>query len=85
MRNAYSLERGFGEIRELKISEDSPLAGKKILEIVLPERCWIATLLRGDMVIYAPVNEIITDGDLCIIYVTPASIRKMEQILVTNS
>lgn len=80
LRNAYSLGRGFGEIWELKISEDSPLAGKKISELSLPERCRIAALLRDDCIIFAPAAEIIAEKDIFIVFVVPAGIKKMEHI-----
>ncbi len=80
LRNAYSMGRGFGEIWELKISEDSPLAGKKVSELALPERCRIAALLRPDETTFAPLNETIAEKDVLIVFVTPSGIKKTEQI-----
>lgn len=80
LRNAYSLGRGFGEIWELKVGENTPLVGKKISELALPERCRIAALLREDEVFFAPQNETIAQNDVFIVFVTPTGIKKMEQI-----
>ena len=81
LHNAYSLGRGFGEIWEVKISEENPLIGKKVSELALPERCRIAVLLRGDEIYWSPNAEAIAAGDVFIMFVTPAGIKKMEQLL----
>lgn len=79
--NAYSLGRGFSEVWELKINENSPLAGRRISDFILPERCKIAALIQGEKVVFAPAAEQVNDGDIVIAMVSPTGIKKMEQIV----
>lgn len=78
--NAYSLGRGFGEIWELKISDDSSLPGRKISEVNLPEKCRIAAIINDEKIIFPRGNEIINEHDIFIILVAPTAIKRMEQI-----
>lgn len=78
--NAYSLGRGFGEVWELKISEDSPQIGKKLSAVNLPDKCRIAALIRDGQVIFPKGYETIAENDVFIIWVSPFGIKKMEQI-----
>lgn len=78
--NAYSLGRGFGEIWEIKIDEDSPVAGKKATDLPLPDRCKIGAIVRQDKVIFNIKGEIVTEDDIFIIFVAPTGIKRMEQI-----
>lgn len=78
--NAYSLGRGFGEIWEIKIDEDSPVAGKKATDLPLPDRCKIGAIVRQDNVIFNIKGEIVTEDDIFIIFVAPTGIKRMEQI-----
>ena len=79
--NAYSLGRGFSEVWELKVNENSPLAGRRISDFILPERCKIAALIQGEKVVFAPAAEQVNDGDIVIAMVSPTGIKKMEQIV----
>lgn len=78
--NAYSLGRGFGEIWELKIDEDSMLTGKRVSDLTLPDRCRIPAIVRDDKIIFRADKEQIIEGDIFIVFVVPGGIRKMEQI-----
>lgn len=78
--NACSLGRGFGEVWELKISEDGPLAGKKISSLSLPDRCRISAIVRGEELIFKTNAESINENDVLVIFVVPSAIKRMEQI-----
>jgi len=78
--NAYSLGRGFGEVWEVKIRQDSPLAGKKIADLNLPDKCHVAAIVREDKIIFPKSSEQIEELDVFIIFVAPFSIKRMEQI-----
>lgn len=79
--NAYSLGRGFGEVWELKVSEDNPLNGKKISDLNIPEKCRIAAIVHDKDVLFPQGDENISEGDYLIAFVAPAGIKRMEQIL----
>lgn len=79
--NAYSLGRGFGEIWEMEIEEDSPIAGRTIHSIDLPASSKICARLQNGEINYPSDNEIIKIGDIIILYVDSMAIRKVEKIL----
>lgn len=79
--NAYSLGRGFSEVWELKVNENSLLAGRKVSEFILPERCKIAALIQNEKVIFAPTDNLINAGDTVIALVAPSGIKKMERLM----
>ena len=68
--NAYPLGRGFAEIWELKLKEDSLLEGKKVQDITLPEKCKIVGVERSKKLVF-PVSETTLElGDILIVIVT---------------
>ena len=79
--NAYSLGRGFAEIWELKLKTDTMLEGKKISEIVLPEKCKILAVLRKNELIFDLKDTIIELDDILFIIVSPNGIKRTEALL----
>lgn len=80
LRNAYSLGRGFGEVWEIKIEEDSLNAGKVISEIGLPKNSSIGAVYRKNEVIFPSSDDKLEAGDLVIVFVSTQDIRKVEKI-----
>ena len=80
LSNAYSLGRGFGEIWEIKLKEDQPVTGKKISELLIPDKCRVAAVVRGDNVIFPTKDDVLESDDVVVIFVAPFSIKKMEQV-----
>lgn len=79
--NAYPLGRGFAEIWELKLKEDSLLEGKKTSEIMLPEKCKIVGIERNKKLIFPSEDTTLELGDVLIIIVAPNGISKAERAL----
>ncbi len=79
--NAYSLGRGFAEIWELKLKTDTMLEGKKISEIVLPEKCKILAVLRKNELIFELKDTTIELDDILFIIVSPNGIKRTETVL----
>lgn len=77
--NAYSLGRGFGEIWEIKVSEDSQLLGKSIRDVEIPNNSQICALIKGENIIYNLKNEKINKNDILIFFVNSKSIKKAEK------
>ncbi len=80
LEDAHSLGRGFGEIWEIKVSEDSAINGKNIAELNLPEKCRIDAIYRNENIIFPNNNEKIMSGDLLIVFVATQSIKRAEKI-----
>lgn len=78
--NAYSLGRGFTEIWELKLKEDTLLEGKKIADILLPDKCKVFGILRKGELIVDINDEKIELGDILFIIVAPNGIKRVESI-----
>ncbi len=81
IKDAYSLGRGFGEIWEMEIDENSPAAGKTIQSIDLPASSKVCALLRDDEISFPSEKEELKIGDVIILYVDSRAIRKVEKIL----
>lgn len=79
--NAYLLGRGFGEIWELKISEENMGAEQTIADLNMPENCAVCLVLRENEILFPTPDEIIHAGDKLAVFVTSAGIRKIEGIL----
>lgn len=79
--NAYPLGRGFAEVWELKLKEDSLLEGKKIQDIALPEKCKIVGIERGKKLIFPQKDTTLELSDILIVVVAPNGISKTERAL----
>ena len=79
--NAYPLGRGFAEVWELKLKEDSLLEGKKIQDITLPAKCKIIGIERGKKLIFPTSDTSIELSDILIVIVAPNGISKTERAL----
>lgn len=79
--NAYPLGRGFAEIWELKLKEDSLLEGKKIQDITLPEKCKVVGIERGKKLLFPQSNTTLELNDVLIVIVSPNGINKAERAL----
>lgn len=81
IKDAFSLGRGFGEIWEMEIGADSRIAEKTIASNDLPASSKICAIKRDDKILFPSEKEKIRGGDVIILYVDSASIRKVEKIL----
>lgn len=77
---AYSLGRGFSEIWHTRLKPDSLLAGQKISDISLPEKCHIIGLIRQKKLMFVEEVSTIEATDEFLILAHPLSIRRLENI-----
>ncbi len=77
---AYSLGRGFGEVWEIKIDENSSIIDKKVIELDLPENSKICAICRGEEIIYPTLYDKIFEGDSVILFASSKAVRKVEKI-----
>ena len=78
--NAYSLGRGFGEIWEIKIDEESRNINKNVAELDLPSSSKICALVRGNEIFYDLEKIRFAAGDVLILFVTSKYIKKAEKL-----
>ena len=57
------LEMGDGTIEQIVVKEDSPLSGKKLMEIKFPKAVLVGTIVRNEQVIIPDGNTILQKGD----------------------
>jgi len=80
INNAYCLRRGMGEVWEVRIDKDSLNTGRSIDKIGLPDKCKIGAIYRNEEIIYPSENDIIEEGDILIVFVSPQVMRRAEEI-----
>ncbi|MBO5443074.1 MAG: Trk system potassium transporter TrkA [Alphaproteobacteria bacterium] len=78
--NAYSLGRGFGEIWEIKIDEESRNINKNVAELDLPSSSKICALVRGNEILYDLEEIRFAAGDVLILFVTSKYIKGAEKL-----
>ena len=81
VKNAYSLGRGFAEVWEILIREDSKILGQRIKDLDFPASSKICAIYRNNQPIYPTDEEVLLKDDIAVFYVDSASIRKVEKIL----
>jgi len=80
INNAYCLRRGMGEVWEVRIDANSINADRTIESMGLPEKCKISAIYRNNEIIYPNPHEKIVEGDVLIVFVSPQTLRKAEEI-----
>lgn len=81
VRKAHSLGRGFAEIWELLLREDSKILGQKIKDLNLPASSKICAINRENQIFYPNDDDILLKGDILVLYVDSTAIKKVENIL----
>ena len=67
MTSIIPIEKGRIQIIEVQIHEDSPAAGKRLLEIKLPKEGIVGCILRGDTTLIPKGDTHIQAGDILIV------------------
>ena len=80
INNAYCLRHKMGEVWEVRIDTNSLNTNKTIDELDLPDKCQIAAIYRNDEIIYPKFDDKILEGDILIVFVSPKSMKKAEEI-----
>jgi len=80
INNAYCLKRGLGEVWEVRIDQDSLNSGKTIDQLNLPDKCKVGAIYRNEEIIFPKSDDIIEINDVLIVFVSPQTMRKAEEI-----
>ncbi|MCM1324468.1 MAG: Trk system potassium transporter TrkA [Acetobacter sp.] len=80
INNAYCLRRGMGEVWEVRIDADSLNTDKTLDELGLPDKCKVSAIYRNNQIIYPKADDLIQEGDILIVFVSPQAMRKAEEI-----
>ncbi|MBF0304785.1 MAG: Trk system potassium transporter TrkA [Alphaproteobacteria bacterium] len=76
----HSLHEGFGELIEADALETSPLVGKPLKEIKLPNGVLIGALVREDKVISPRGTTVVQANDRVILFAAAEQVKKVEKM-----
>ncbi len=80
IRGLYSVHDGSAEMIEAEALETSPLVGKPLRDVSLPDGIIVGAIVRGDEVISPRGDTKIQTGDQVIIFALSDMVRKVEQL-----
>ncbi|NQU17969.1 MAG: NAD-binding protein [Candidatus Saganbacteria bacterium] len=77
-----SLKRGNLSIFELKLTSDSPVTGKKVMDLKLPADCILATIIREDRSIFPRGGTVLYAGDSIIVLSRPENQKEIKKLFI---
>ncbi len=80
IRGLYSVHDGSAEMIEAEALETSPLVGKPLRDVSLPDGIIVGAIVQGDDVITPRGDTQIQTGDKVIIFALSEMVRKVEQL-----
>ncbi len=80
IHGVHSLHEGFGELIEADALETSPLIGKPLREIKLPNGVLLGAVVRDGAVISPRGNTVIQQGDRIILFAIAEAVKKVEKM-----
>lgn len=76
------LKRGSIEMVEIELKETSPLIGKKVKDLNINQDCILATVIRGEEVIFPRGDTVLQVGDTLLALTTPEKEKILKEVLV---
>jgi len=80
IHSVHSLHEGFGELIEADAMETSPLVGRPIREVKLPQGVVLGAIVRGGEVIIPRGHTVVQGGDRVVLFAATAAVRKVEKM-----
>ena len=80
IKNLHSIEQGAAEVIEAEALDTSPLIGKPLSEVDLPDGIMIGAIVRGDDVIKPVGSSKIETGDRIVLMAQREMVKKVEQL-----
>lgn len=80
IRGVHSILNGAGEVIEAEALETSPLVGKPLRELDLPDGMRIGAIVRGDEILIPNGDTQILAHDRVVIFATAENVRDVEQM-----
>ncbi len=84
IRNLHSVRYGEAEFMEAEVLETSPLFGKPLRELKLPEGIIIGAVVRGEEVIMARGDTVLEVEDRVVLLVFSGAIKKVEKLFAVR-
>ncbi|WP_142846933.1 Trk system potassium transporter TrkA [Telmatospirillum sp. J64-1] len=80
----HSLHEGFGELIEADALETSPLVGKPLKEIKLPNGVLLGAIVRDGHVISPRGNTVVQTDDRVVLFSTAEAVKKVEKMFTVR-
>ena len=80
IRDAFAIGRGMGEFWEIRLGDDSSNIGHKVADLNIPQDSSLMTIMHDETLIYNLKDYVLQPQDKILIYVSPADIRRIENI-----
>lgn len=80
----HSLRENFGELIEAEAMETSPLVGKPLRDVKLPDGVLLGAVVRGDKVISPRGNTVVEDKDRVVLFAAAEAVRKVEKMFAVQ-
>lgn len=80
IRSVYTLREGEAEVIEAEAMETSPLVGKPLRDINLPNGILVGAVVRGRDVLIPRGSTIIKEGDRVIMFAVHGMVKKVEKM-----
>lgn len=80
IHSVHSLRDGFGELIEAEALETSPLVGKPIREVKLPNGVLVGSIVRDEEVITPRGGTVIEPHDRVVLFAAADAVRKVEKM-----
>ncbi len=80
----YSIRDGAAEIIEAEALETSPMVGRPLTEIKLPNGIMVGAILRGEEVIIPRAQTVIEERDRVVILAAAHAVKKFEQMFAVR-
>ncbi len=81
IKNVHALSGGKLEVVEFQIEETSPIAGKKIIDLKLPEKSLVIFLSHEGQDIIPKGDTVIKSGDYVVVILEREAVARMEKII----
>lgn len=80
IRALYTLRDGEGEVFEAQVLATSPMAGKRLRDIELPESVVAGAILSGGDLVFPTGDTQIESGDIVVMFALNKDVRRVEQL-----
>jgi trk system potassium uptake protein TrkA len=84
IRGLHSVQEDFGEVIEVEVLETSPLAGKTVADVKLPEGVMLGVRLRDEKISVVRGSTDFLAGDRLVLFATYEAVKKVEKLFAVR-
>jgi trk system potassium uptake protein TrkA len=84
IRKVYTIRDGLAEIVEAEALETSPLVGRPLRDVVLPDGLVIGAIARGKTILMARGDTVIQKGDRVVLFALADAVKQVEKLFAVR-